>query len=85
MDEQTSARIRLGVLRIVGDMARTKLADPHLSEANRVHYEEIAAAADRIMAEIVITSRPPEPRERPWRLREKRTRADFDPSLNYGA
>lgn len=82
MDEDRKARVQRAILTILRISARTKLNDPHLSEENRGYYEEMAARVDRMMAEI---DQRPKPRERPRRLRRERTRADFDPSLNYGA
>jgi hypothetical protein len=82
MDEDRKACIQLAVLQLLGGMARSRLDDPNLSEKYRIHFEEMAARADRMMAEIESKLKP---LERPSRLRRNPTRADFDPSLNYGA
>jgi hypothetical protein len=81
MDEDWKARVHREVTQTCRDMARKKLNDPHLSEENRIYYEEMLARTDRMMAEI---DQRPKPRKLPMRLKEKRTRADFDPSLNHG-
>lgn len=81
MDEADKEAINRRVALVFRDYFKALLADDRCTDEKR------AWAADRLRnSEEMLAKCGPAPvfREKPWHLRAKRTRADFDPNANYG-